>query len=73
MIYVKSFSENVQTPTQKLKSEFLKFSSQKISSSLVSLKMIFAALQSEFFRLNFQTEFEKSEKSRYFFVIFPTS
>ena len=30
-----------QTPTQKLKSEFLKFSLQEISSSLVPLEMIF--------------------------------
>ena len=41
-----------QTPTQKLKSGFLKFISQEIGSSLVLLQMIFGALQSELFRLN---------------------
>ena len=38
-----------QTPTQKLKSGFLRLSSQEIGSSLVSLKMIFEALKSEIF------------------------
>ena len=36
-----------QTPTQKLKNRFSTFSSQEISSKLVSLKMIFEALQSQ--------------------------
>ena len=35
-----------QTPTQKFKSEFWIFSSQEIGSILVSLEMIFEALQS---------------------------
>ena len=39
-----------QTPTQKLKSGFLGFSSQEINSCLVSLLMIFEALKSEIFR-----------------------
>ena len=44
-----------QTPTQKLKSEFFKFRSQEISSSLVSSEMIFEALQSELSRFKFDT------------------
>ena len=41
-----------QTPTQKLKSGFLRFSSQEIGSSLLSLEVIFEALQSELPRFN---------------------
>ena len=44
-----------QTPTQKLKSGFLKFISQEIGSSLVLLQMIFGALQSELFRFKFHS------------------
>ena len=39
--------EGIQTPTQKLKIGFSIFRSLEIGSSLVSLEMIFAALQSE--------------------------
>ena len=46
---------STQTPTQKLWSQFLKFSSEKISSSWVSLEMIFEALQSELFRFKFHS------------------
>ena len=44
-----------QTPTQIKKHEFLRFSSQEMGSSLVSLVMIFKALQSELFRFKFCT------------------
>ena len=44
-----------RTPTQKLKSGFLRFSSQEIGSSLISLWMIFEALQSELFRFKFHS------------------
>ena len=40
---------DTQTPTQNFKSRFRIFSSQEIGSSLVLLKMIFEALQSELF------------------------
>ena len=43
----------VRTPTQKLKYEFLRFSSQEMGS--VSLERIFEALQSELFRYKFPT------------------
>ena len=42
-----------QTPTQKFKNGFLIFSSQGIALRLVSLKMIFEALQSELLRFTF--------------------
>ena len=42
-----------QTPTQKFKSGLSMYDSQEISSGLISLRMIFEALQSELFRLNF--------------------
>ena len=42
-----------QTPTQKLKSGFLRFSSQKIHTGLIWLEMIFEAVQSEPNRFNF--------------------
>ena len=48
-----SFKTTTQTPTQKLKSGFLMFSSQEIGSSSVSLEIIFQALQSELFRFKF--------------------
>ena len=51
-----------QTPTQKLKTGFLIFSSQEIGSGLVSFKMIFEALQSELFRLNFPSLSSKTLK-----------
>ena len=41
---------HTRTPTQKLKIGFPKISSQDIGSGLVSLKMIFGALQFELFR-----------------------
>ena len=44
-----------QTPTQNSKIWFPAFSSQEIGSRLVSLEMIFEALQSKLFRLNFQS------------------
>ena len=43
------------TPTQKLKSGISLFGSQEIGSTLVSLQMMFEALQSELFRFNFHT------------------
>ena len=42
-----------QTPTQKFKIRFSMLSSQEIGSSLVTLKMIFGAQQSELFRFKF--------------------
>ena len=42
-----------QTLTQTLKSWFLRFSSQKIGSSLISFKKIFKDLQSELLRFKF--------------------
>ena len=42
-----------QTPTQKLKRWFFRFSSQEIGSSMISLEMIFEALRSELFRFKF--------------------
>ena len=51
-----------QTPTQKLKSRFLKFSSQEIGSSLISLQMIFWALPSELFRFKFHSLGSKIQK-----------
>ena len=47
------FDKFTQTPTQKLKKGFWIFSYQEIGSSLISLEMIFEALQSELFRFKF--------------------
>ena len=57
LIYMKSFVGGyppTQTPTQKFKSGLSMYDSQEISSGLISLRMIFEALQSELFRLKFQ-------------------
>ena len=51
-----------QTPTRKFKTGISIFSSQGMGSTLVSLRMIFKALQSELFRLKFHSLSSKIEK-----------
>ena len=64
-----------QTPTQKLKSGFLRFSSQEIGSSLPSLEMIFEALHSDLFKFKFHIlsskilEFKQNIRLKYVFRI----
>ena len=61
MIHMKSLSgcPPTQTPTQIRESGISMFSSQEIGSSLISLKMIFEALQSELFRFKFHLIWSK--------------
>ena len=51
-----------QTPTRKFKTGISIFSSQGMGSTLVSLRMIFKALQSELFRLKFHFLESKLQK-----------
>ena len=58
-----------QTPTQKLKSGFPVFSSQKIGSSSLSFSMIFKALKSKILRIKFYSPCSKILKIPEFTLI----
>ena len=58
----RQFFKVLQTPRQMFKIGFSMFISQGIGSTLISFQMIFQALETEIFRLNFRWV-QKSEKS----------
>ena len=62
-----------QTPTQKFKSWFLRFSSQILDSSLVSLKIIFGASKSELFRLKLHMLNSKIPEFNLVMWLFPSN